>query len=119
MAHEKGSSAAMNTTSLLQSARRVGIPMRKATIDAFLLTAFMAWFLLFTGVLFSYPWLFIVIYVLAYLFAAALRLRHAAHQMRVAADKDRSSEEVSQELSSPRTLAGLMLFWGNHPPFGP
>jgi hypothetical protein len=39
MVHEKGSFAAMNTTSLLQNARRMCVPMRKATIDAFLLTA--------------------------------------------------------------------------------
>ena len=105
----------MNATNILQKARRALVLMRKATLDAFLLTAFIALFLLFTGVLFSYPWLFIVMYALAYLLALVLRLRHATLQMRVAADKDRSLEEASQELSSPRTLAGLMLYWGNHP----
>lgn len=105
----------MNATNFLQKAKGALVPMRKATLDALLLTAFLAWFLLFTGVLFSYPWLFIVMYVLAYLLAVVLRLRYAARQMRVAADKDRSLEEASQELSSPRTLAGLMLYWGNHP----
>ena len=109
----------MNATSFLQNARRALVPMRKATLDALLLTAFIAWFLLVTGVLFSYPWLIVALYVLAYLLALVLRLRHAARQMKVAPDKDQSLEEASQELSSPRTFAGLMLYWDNHPPFGP
>lgn len=109
----------MNATNFLQQAKRAPVPMRKATLDALLLTAFLAWFLVMTGVLFSYPWLIVVIYVLAYLLALVLRPRHAARQMKVAPDKEQSLEEASQELSSPRTLAGLMLYRDNHPPFGP
>lgn len=109
----------MNTTNFLQNARRALVPMRKATIDALLLTAFIAYFLLFTGALFSYTWLIIVIYVLAYLLVVVLRLRHATRQMAVAPDKEQSLEKAHKELSSPRTLAGLMdLYRGDHPPFG-
>ena len=64
----------MNVANILQNARRALVPMRKATIDALLLTAFIVSFLVFTGVLFSYPWLIVAIYVLTYLLAVVLRL---------------------------------------------
>src|SRR6266567_1159071 len=105
----------MNATNFLQKARLALVPMRKATIDALLLTAVIVYFLVFTGALFSYPWLIIVIYMLAFLLSVEFRLRQAARQMRVAIDKEQSLEEASQELSSPRSLVGLMLYWGNHP----
>ncbi len=104
----------MNATNFLQKVRPALGPMRKATIDALLLTVFTFWFLAVTGVLFSYPWLIVVIYVLAYLLAVVLRLRQADRQMRVVPDKGQSLEEASQESSSTRTLVGLMLYWGNH-----
>jgi len=98
----------MNVANILQNARRALVPMRKATIDALLLTAFIVSFLVFTGVLFSYPWLIVAIYVLTYLLAVVLRLRHAARQMRVEAEKEQSLEEAYKVLSSPRTLADFM-----------
>lgn len=70
----------MNTTNFLQNARRALVPMRKATLDALLLTTLISYFLLFTGVLFSYSWLFIVIFGLVYLLAVVLRLRQAARE---------------------------------------
>jgi|SRR5579864_42308 len=105
----------MNATNFPQNIRRVLVPMRKAIIDALLLTAFISWILVVTGVLFSFPWLVIVIYVLAYLLVVALRLRHAARQLVAARDQEEPLEEAYKELSSPRTLIGLLLFWGNRP----
>jgi|SRR5579884_2954140 len=77
---EKGKVATVTTANFLQKARHALVPMRKAIIDAFLLTAFIAWFLIITGVLFNYPWLILPIFTLAYLLAAILRLRQAAHE---------------------------------------
>jgi len=68
------------TTKFLQRARHALVPMRKATIDALLLTAFILICLLYTGVLLSYPWLILPIYALAYLLAVILRLRQAARE---------------------------------------
>ncbi len=92
--------------------------MRKATLDALFLTVALFYVLLFTGVLSSYPWMILVTYALAYLLAVVLRLRRAAHQKYVAAIKDHSLDEASQELSSPRTFVGLTLYRGNQPPSG-
>jgi hypothetical protein len=55
--------------------------MRKATIDALLLTAFIyIGLFVFPGLLLSYPWLFLPIYALAYLLTVVLRLRQAARE---------------------------------------
>jgi hypothetical protein len=72
----------MTTVHFLHKARRALIPMRKATIDALLLTAFIliGFLFLFPGILFSYPWLFLPIYALAYLLTVVLRLRQAARE---------------------------------------
>jgi Zn-dependent membrane protease YugP len=64
----------------MQKVRYALVPMRKAGVDAFLLTAFIAWFLVITGILFSYPWLILPIYMLAYLLTMVLRLRQAARE---------------------------------------
>ncbi|SRR6266705_1333056 len=104
----------MNANNHLQKVNHSLVPMRKATIDALLLTVFTGWFLFVTGVLFSYPWLIVVLYVLAYLLAVVRRLRQAARQMAVAPGQEQPLEKAYQEMSSPRTLVGLMLFWGNH-----
>ena len=106
----------MNTTKFLSNARRALVPMRKATADAILLTVSIVWVLALTGVILSLPWLIIVIYALAQFCALVLRLRQAERQMRIAADSEKSAEEVSQELSSSlRKLAWLMLYWGKLP----
>jgi hypothetical protein len=104
----------MTTGNFLQKARRALVPMRKATMDALFLTAFISIGLLVTGVLFSYPWLILPIYALAYLLAVVLRLRQAARETTAAANQEQSLEGALQELSSTRTLIGLWLFWGNH-----
>ena len=44
------------------------------------MTAFILLGLLFTGILFSYPWLMPLIYALAYLPTVVLRLRQAARE---------------------------------------
>jgi hypothetical protein len=72
----------MNTVHFLQIARHALIPMRKATIDALLLTAFIliGFLFLLPGILFSTPWVFLPIYALAYLLTVLLRLRQAARE---------------------------------------
>ena len=70
----------MTSVNFMQKVRYALVPMRKATVDAFLLAAFIAWFLVITGILFSYPWLILLIYMLAYLLAIVLRLRQAARE---------------------------------------
>jgi hypothetical protein len=71
----------MTTVHFLQNARHALVPMRKATIDALLLTAFIFIGLFaFPGILLSYPWVILPIYALAYLLTALLRLRQAAHE---------------------------------------
>ena len=63
----------------MQKVRHALVPMRKATIDALILAAFVYIGLFaFPGVLLSYPWLFLPIYALAYLLTVVLRLRQAA-----------------------------------------
>jgi phosphatidylserine synthase len=56
--------------------------MRKATIDALLLTAFIliGFLFLFPGILLSYPWVILPISALAYLLTVVLRLRQAARE---------------------------------------
>ena len=80
MGLEKDRVATMTTTNFLQKARDALVPMRMATIDALLLTTFTLFWLLVTGVLLSYPWLFLPIYALAYLLTVVLRLRQAARE---------------------------------------
>jgi phosphatidylserine synthase len=71
----------MTTVNFLQKARHALVPMRKATIDALLLTAFILTLLfVFPGILLSYPWLILPIYALAYLLTVVLRLRQAARE---------------------------------------
>ncbi len=71
----------MTTVNFLQNARHALVPMRKATIDALLLTAFIFILLfVFPGILSSYPWLILPIYALAYLLTVVLRLRQAARE---------------------------------------
>jgi phosphatidylserine synthase len=71
----------MTTVNFLQKVRHALVPMRKATIDALLLTAFIFILLfIFPGILLSYPWVILPIYALAYLFTVILRLRQAARE---------------------------------------
>ncbi len=71
----------MTTVNFLQKARHALVPMRKATIDALLLTAFILTLLfVFPGILLSYPWLILPIYALAYPLTVVLRLRQAARE---------------------------------------
>jgi hypothetical protein len=116
MGLEKGKVATMTTASFLQKARHALVPMRKAILDALLLTAFIfLGLLVFTGILFSYPWLILPISALAYLLTVVLRLRQAARETTAAAHQDPSLERALQELSSTNTLIALGLYWGNHP----
>jgi hypothetical protein len=106
----------MTTVNFLQKARHALVPMRKAMMDALLLTAFiLIGLLVFTGILFTSPWLILPIYALAYLLTVVLRLRQAARETTAAANKEQSLEGALQELSSTRTLIGFGLYWGNHP----
>jgi hypothetical protein len=78
---EKGKVVTMTTVTSIQKARYALVPMRKATIDALLLTAFiLIGPLVFPGILVSYPWVFLPIYALAYLLTVVLRLRQAARE---------------------------------------
>ena len=70
----------MTTVTFMQKVRYALVPMRKAAIDAFLLTAFILMCLLMTGVLVTYPWLSLAIPMLAYLLMVVLMLRQAAHE---------------------------------------
>jgi hypothetical protein len=106
----------MTTVNFLQKARHALVPMRKAMMDALLLTAFiLIGLLVFTGILFTSPWLILPIYALAYLLTVVLRLRQAARDTTAAANQEQSLEGALQELSSTRTLIGFGLYWGNHP----
>ncbi len=106
----------MTTVNFLQKARHALVPMRKAMMDALLLTAFiLIGLLVFTGILFTSPWLILPIYALAYLLTVVLGLRQAARDTTAAANQEQSLEGALQELSSTRTLIGFGLYWGNHP----
>ena len=84
-------------------------------MDAFLLGSFIVVILTYTGILFTFPLLAVLVYALAYLFAVVIRLRKAAHDASVAFDREQTLDEANATLSSERNLIGLMLFWGNHP----
>ena len=107
----------MTSVTFMQKARRALVPMRKATMDAFLLGTIIVIPLTFagTGILFTYTWLIVPIYALVYLIAVVLRLRQAAHAATAAYNREQSLDEASQELSSARTLIAVGLYWGNHP----
>ena|SRR2546421_8244958 len=77
---EKDRVATMTTVTFIQQARHALVPMRKAAIDALLLTAFILICLLMTGILSTYPWLILPISALAYLLTVVLRLRQAVRQ---------------------------------------
>ena len=81
MGLEKGKVATITTVHFLQKARHALVPMRKAAMDALLLTAFIyIGLFVFPALLLSYPWLFLPIYALAYLLTVVLRLRQAARE---------------------------------------
>ena len=81
--------------------------MRKATIDAFLLTVVIGLGLITTNLLFTYPWLIVAVYALAYLLAVLIRLRQVARQMTAAPGQE--------QLFSERFPIGLMFYWGMVP----
>ena len=71
----------MTTVTFLQKARHALVPMRKAIVDALLLTAFILVCLLMMGILGTYPWLILPIFALVYLLMVVLRLRQAANEI--------------------------------------
>ena len=78
----------MTTINFRQKARYALVPMRKATIDALILAAFVfIGLFVFPGILLSYPWLFLPIYALAYLLTVVLRLRQAARETTAASSE--------------------------------
>ena len=78
-----------------QKARHALVPMRKATMDALLLTAFiLIGLLVFTGILFTFPWLILPIYALAYLLTVVLRLRQAAGETTAAATQELQASPI-------------------------
>lgn len=70
----------MTKLTFLQKVILARVPMREAAVDALLLTWVILICLLMTGVLTTYPWLILLISVLAYLLTVSLRLRQAARQ---------------------------------------
>jgi negative regulator of sigma E activity len=66
--------------------------MRKATMDALLLTAFILLLLVFTGMLFTSPWLMLPIYALALLLTVGIRLRQVVRETTGASDQAQSFE---------------------------
>lgn len=70
----------MTKLTFLQKVKVARVPMREAAVDALLLTWVILICLLMTGVLTTYPWLILLISVLAYLLTVSLRLRQAARQ---------------------------------------
>ena len=84
--------AIMTTVNFMQKARHALVPMRKATMDALILTAFILILLVFTGILFTYPWLILPIYALTYLLTVVLRLRQVARETTVAYHQEQSFE---------------------------
>ena len=108
----------MNTTKFSLNAKRALVPTGKAIKDAILFTVALVWILAvaFTGVIFNFPWLILIIYTLAQLFALLFRLRQAERQMKLAAENEQSLRETSQELhSSMQRLNRMVLRWGNLP----
>ena len=102
----------MTTAHFTQKARRALVPMRKATVDTFLLGTIILLILFASGVLFTFPWLIIFIFAVVYLIAVVLRLRKTASAATVALSQEPSLEEATQTLSSEKTRIGLMLSWG-------
>ena len=82
----------MNTIQFLQKARYALVPLRKAMMDALLLTAFILLLLVFTGMLFTYPWLILPISALALLLTMGLRLRQGVRETTGASDQAQSFE---------------------------
>jgi hypothetical protein len=82
----------MTTVHFLQKVRDALVPMRKATMDALLLTAFILLLLVCTGMLFTYPWLILPISALALLLTVGLRLRRVVHETTGANDQEHSFE---------------------------
>ena len=92
---EKGRVATMPRAHFTQKARHALAPMRKATTDALLLTAFiLIGLLVFTGILFTSPWLILPIYALAYLLTVVLRLRQAARETTAAPSKELQASPI-------------------------
>ncbi len=75
---EKGRVATMTTVRFTQQARRALVPMRKATLDAFLLTILTVVCLAFLGIPVTHPFLIVLVFALVYVIAVVLRLRRAA-----------------------------------------
>ena len=80
----------MTNVHFMQQARQALVPMRKATMDALLLTAFILLLLVFMGILFTSPWLILPIYALAYLLTVVLRLRQVSRETSAAYDQEQS-----------------------------
>ena len=71
----------MSTVTFHQKTRHPLVPMRKAAMDALLLSALIyIGLFIFPAILLSFPWVFFPIYALVYLLAAVLRLRQAARE---------------------------------------
>ena len=100
---------------MTQKTRRALAQMRKAAMDAFLLGSFILIILTFTSVIFTYPWLIVLIYALVYLIVLVFRLSKAAYDAPVALNQEQILEEANETVVSEKTRIGLMLFWGNHP----
>ncbi len=79
---EKGKVAPMTTVRFTQQARRALVPMRKATLDAFLLTILTVVCLIYTDIPVTHPFLsvlvIVLVFALVYVIAVVLRLRRAA-----------------------------------------
>ena len=115
MGFEKGKVNTMTIANFLQKATHVLVPMRKAAMDALLLSAFIYIGLFaFPATLLSYPWFILPIYGLAYLLTVALRLRQAARETTATANHEQPLEGAYHELSSTKTLNEIGLHWGNH-----
>ena len=72
----------MTTARFTQQARVALVPMRKATLDAFLLTILTVVCLIYTGIPVTHPFLsvlvIVLVFALVYVIAVVLRLRRAA-----------------------------------------
>lgn len=74
----------MTIVHLMKYARHALVAIRKATVDALLLTAFILLLLLvFTGMLFTYTWLILPIYALALLLTLGLRMHQGVRDTTV------------------------------------
>jgi hypothetical protein len=68
----------MTTARFTQQARVALVPMRKATLDAFLLTILTVVCLTFLDIPVTHPFLSVLVFALVYVIAVVLRLRRAA-----------------------------------------